>query len=85
MVKNRKGNAVSKDESLQAIVEAYHMLGDAFEAYARALCEQGKPGLAKDVASAMGLATQAHFAGLDCKKAGRPAYTGVKPCESWKG
>jgi len=75
----------NKEESLQAIVEAYHMLGHAFEAYARALCEQGKAGLAGDVASAMGLARQAHFAGLDCEKAGKPAFTLVKPCESWKG
>lgn len=76
---------MSKEESLQAIVEDYHTLGYAFEEYARALFEQGKGGLAGDIASAMGLARQAHFAGLDCGKAGKPAFTLVKPCESWKG
>jgi len=41
--------------------------------------------LAGDVASAMGKAREAHFSGLACQKAGRPAFTLVKPCESWKG
>ena len=75
----------SKDDALQAIVDAYHALGNALEEYAKVMCGEGKPALASDVASAMGLARDAHFAGLDCKKAGRPKFTNVKSCESWRG
>ena len=75
----------SKEESLQAVCEAYFALGAALKEYAKVLCSEGKPGLAGEVASAIGLATQANFAGLECQKHNRPAYTPVKPCESWKG
>lgn len=78
-------NYPSKEESLQAVIDAYHALGAALEEYAKVLCSEGKPGLASDVASAMGLARQAHFDGLACQKHNRPAFTLVKPCESWKG
>jgi hypothetical protein len=75
----------TKEEALQAVIEAYHVLGFALEEYAKVLCGEGKPGLAFAVASAMGLAREAHDNGLACKSNGTPKLVHVEPCGKRKG
>lgn len=69
----------SKEEAIDRLAEAYHALGFALEEYAKVTCGLGAPGLASQVASAMGLAREAHNAGLSVKEHGRPKFTHVVP------
>ncbi len=74
---------MDRETALQNLSEAQAALGHAFEAYAMALCSEGKPGLASEVASAMGKAREAFFDSLSTRDHKRPAFTLVKPCASY--